>query len=139
MLLDGIDRLELNPLELFLWSALPPAGWRLPSYRGAQLTVVRIEREPGRAAVRRRAGGKRALATAAAVHARCLDADRLLARGELQPALDAYSLAPDGAGNGEPSCRRLYERRLAVLASMPARFDEAVALGAKLSPTMRCT
>ncbi len=126
--LVGIDRIELNPLELLLWRALPAAGWRLPSYRQTALTGVHMARgeitlryggEPGVSEVRLAPAGWRA-------------ADQLLARGELQAALDAYARLPGAAPDDEPADAELAERRLAVLASMPARFDEAAALGARL-------
>jgi hypothetical protein len=42
----GVGDVTLNPLELLLWRALPPAGWRLPRYQDAALTDVRSRRPP---------------------------------------------------------------------------------------------
>src|SRR5262249_37820810 len=42
MLIEGLDVAELNPLELLLWHALPPAGWRMPRYRESTPTQLTI-------------------------------------------------------------------------------------------------
>ncbi|MCU1283119.1 MAG: Tetratricopeptide 4, partial [bacterium] len=41
----GTGEISLNPLELLLWRALPPAGWRLPRYRHAALVEARVDDE----------------------------------------------------------------------------------------------
>src|SRR5262249_58804739 len=43
LVLDGIDRITLNPLELLLWRALPPAGGRPPRYRQTSLDHARVQ------------------------------------------------------------------------------------------------
>ena len=53
----GTGELSLNPLELLLWRALPPAGWRLPRYRHAALDRGDRRRARDRVALRRRRGG----------------------------------------------------------------------------------
>lgn len=125
--LEGIDRVELNALELILWGALPPRGWRLPAYRAAALETVATQ--PGALVLGYGAGAAASVAEGGAareaLHAQLVEADRLLARGELWPALEAYQ----ALGDGRPE---VLERRLAILASMPARFDEAERLAARL-------
>jgi tetratricopeptide (TPR) repeat protein len=131
--LDGIGRVTIHPVELALWRALPAAGWRLPRYRGTLLSEARV----GRGGIVLRYGGEPARPDPGAqleemLHARALDGDRLLARGELIAAVEAWAEAERG-GFGPEVTVRLAERRLAVLASLPARFDEALALGARLA------
>ncbi|HEY7954123.1 MAG TPA: tetratricopeptide repeat protein, partial [Polyangia bacterium] len=134
--LHGIDRLSLHPLEVALWRALVPSGWRLPSFRQAPLAEVRVTRGE----VILRYGGEPPTTTPAvpltidpralrlaSLHEELLEGDRCLAAGELDQALAAY------AARERDDAPEIAERRLAVLASMPGRFEDALALGAQLS------
>jgi tetratricopeptide (TPR) repeat protein len=132
LVLDGIDRITLNPIELLLWRALPPAGWRLPRYRQTVLDDARVSPEGIVLSYGGTARTQPAGDVLATVHEKIGAADRLLARGDLLGALEAYAVA--GVDELPPEVAvRISERRLAVLASMPARFDEALALGARLA------
>jgi tetratricopeptide (TPR) repeat protein len=132
LVLDGIDRITLNPIELLLWHALPPAGWRLPRYRETALADARVRPQGIALTYGGEARPQPAAQALVELHERVAAGDKQLARGDLLGALDAYVAA--GAGALPPDqAVRVAERRLAVLASMPARFDEALQLGAKLA------
>lgn len=130
LLLRGLGDLECDPLALLLWRALPPSGWRLPSYRHAHLSELKIENgavvlrypyaEDGAAAPEPLPWTEPLLEAAAG-------GDALLADGNLEGALEAYRAMPAGPLAGE--------RQLAVLASLPHRFAEARALGEQLVAT----
>jgi tetratricopeptide (TPR) repeat protein len=125
--LDGIDVVEANPLELLLWHALPPFGWRMPRYRESTPTELLI------------GGGKLQLSFAAGhpisdekqgedVHARAAEGDACLQKGDLPGALAAYRRV-----GGPPE---IDERALSILASLPGRFAEAHELGQRLLAEM---
>ena len=113
---DGTGELSLNPLELLLWRALPPAGWRLPRYRHAAPTARRRRRAGDRVALRRRRGSDRARSASRTMQTcarprRCWRAAICSARAE--------AFARTGAGHGDDVVAA--ERHLAVLAALPAR------------------
>jgi tetratricopeptide (TPR) repeat protein len=133
----GLDLVELNPLEIVLWRTLPPAGWRLPRYRdrplvGAEVGGGRIAIRYGVAPAALPSGGVLAPPPSIEeqVHARCRDADELLVAGKLTEALEAYTRLAEA--EPQATLPQVLERQLAVLAALPTRFDEALALGARL-------
>ena len=118
----GTGELSLNPLELLLWRALPPAGWRLPRYRHAALVEASVDEH----AIVLRYGTGAAAAAAAEPDDRLRAAEAILARGDLLGAAEAFgALAKDDLAAAE--------RQLAVLAALPGRWPEAETVGARLS------
>ena len=122
--------LELNPLELLLWRALPPAGWRMPSYRATAPTQLVV------------GGGSWSCTSAALIPARpspsrrrrrrarrAAEGDQALQKGDLPGALESYR-TPEGRP-------RSTSARFAVLASLPGRFAEAIELGQRLVASAR--
>jgi tetratricopeptide (TPR) repeat protein len=121
--LDGVDVAELNPLELLLWHALPPAGWRMPRFKGS--TPTQISLGGGRLQVSFGTGDPVPDEKLAEdVHVRAAEGDQCLHKGDLSGALQAYRRA-----GGLPE---IDERALSVLASLPGRFPEALELGQEL-------
>jgi tetratricopeptide (TPR) repeat protein len=123
--LHGVSEVYLNPLELLLWRALPPAGWRLPRYEDATLAEARLVEG---AIVLRYGTEARAEAVPVPIddeRAAMRIGDARLAEGDLQAALDSYTAAA-------PASLAASERQLALLASVPARWGEAELLGARL-------
>ena len=120
----GVGELSCNPLELLLWRALPPAGWRLPRYGHAALTEARVEE----GALYLRYGVAVDPAPAAeAVDEASRAAELLLARGDLLGAVEAYGRVARLSDGVDAA-----ERQLAILAALPARWPEAETLGARL-------
>ena len=124
LVVRGTGELSLNPLELLLWRALPPAGWRLPRYRHAALTEVVVDEQ---AIVLRYGVGAAAASTSSEPDEDLRAAEALLARGNLLGAAEAFAqLAQDGDDVVAA------EKHLAVLAALPARWSEAETIGARL-------
>ena len=119
----GTGEISFNPLELLLWRALPPAGWRLPRYRDAALTEARVDEG---AILLRYGVGAAAPATASELDEEMDAAEALLARGDLLGAAAGFQ---ELAARGN---RDAAERQLAVLAALPEHWPEAEALGARL-------
>src|SRR6185312_14181483 len=122
LVVRGTSELSLNPLELLLWRALPPAGWRLPRYRHAALVEARVD--AGAIVLRYGVGAAAAAATEPDEAWRA--AEVLLARGDLLGAAEAFG-ALAKADNLDAA-----ERQLAVLAALPGRWPEAETIGARL-------
>ncbi len=118
----GTGELSLNPLELLLWRALPPAGWRLPRYRHAALVEASVDEN---AIVLRYGVGAAAAPPAREPNEPLRAAEALLARGDLLGAAEAFGEL--GKDDVEAA-----ERQLAVLAALPGRWPEAETIGARL-------
>ena len=97
----GTGELSLNPLELLLWRALPPAGWRLPRYRHAALVEASVGDGVIAGALRRRRGGGAVGRARPAGAARAAEA--LLARGDLLGAAEAFGALAREATSTRPS------------------------------------
>lgn len=135
----GLGQLAVEPLAAFLWTTLPPAGWRLPgtgrvSLARVQVVAGRIELayeapaqngdgEPDAAA----SAGEATLALAQALH-RVREGDEALRTGDLETALAAYRgrFATDGPG------ALALDRLLALCAARPVLFEEGTALAGEL-------
>jgi tetratricopeptide (TPR) repeat protein len=129
-IIDGTDAVELNPLELVLWSTLPPSGWRLPRYRETALVKVAIGEGQ---AVLNYGGAPSADGPTTQMHERMaltLPADRRLARGDLKGAVEGYRTIAASLDPSDPARPDVLERELAVLASVPSKFNEARPLAA---------
>jgi tetratricopeptide (TPR) repeat protein len=115
--LVGVDRIELDPVELALVGMLPRAGWRLPRTDGAGLIDVQLE--AGRVTATFKTGR-----TPAEDDNPLGAGDALLTHGDLDGALAAWAEAKTTT---RPQAIAALERKVAVLASLPARAPEALA------------
>ncbi len=118
----GVSEVGIDPLRLALLGALPSQGYRLPDASRISISELRVIEGSivlHFGSLAQNSSGE----PAAALPAELLLGDRHLAAGQVDLALAAYKEQEDG-----PAATLARGRRLAVLASQPARFDEAVAL-----------